>query len=60
VTAAFHLRESAPPHEREALLAALDSITEVFPSSVDPLDDFEGYAVRQLVLAIAERLREER
>ena len=34
----------------------LDSFLEVFPSSVDPVDDFEGYAVRRLLLALRRAL----
>jgi hypothetical protein len=32
--------------------ALLESVTEVFSKDVDPVGDFEGYAVRQLVKAI--------
>lgn len=37
-------------------LRYLDSLLEVFPSSVDPLEDFEGYAVRRMTLALRRAL----
>jgi len=41
--------ETAPGARREALVQALlDSLLEVFDDRVDPVDDFEGYAVRKL------------
>ena len=37
-------------------LRYLESLLEVFPSSVDPLEDFEGYAVRRMALALRRAL----
>ena len=34
----------------------LGSLLEVFPSSLDPVDDFEGYAVRKLAQALLRTL----
>jgi hypothetical protein len=34
----------------------LESFLEVFPSSVDPVDDFEGYAIRRVLLALRRAL----
>lgn len=34
----------------------LGSLLEVFPSSVDPVDDFEGYAVRRLAQVLLRTL----
>ncbi len=35
----------------------LESTLEVFPSSVDPVEDFEGYAVRRMVQGLLAALR---
>jgi hypothetical protein len=34
----------------------LGSLLEVFPSSVDPVEDFEGFAVRKLAQALKRAL----
>ncbi|HET9452586.1 MAG TPA: hypothetical protein VFO83_16970 [Aggregicoccus sp.] len=34
----------------------LGSLLEVFPSSLDPVDDFEGFAVRKLAQALQRAL----
>ncbi|KFA92826.1 hypothetical protein Q664_13380 [Archangium violaceum Cb vi76] len=34
----------------------LETLLEVFPSSVDPLEDFEGYAVRRMLLSLRRAL----
>lgn len=34
----------------------LGSLLEVFPSSLDPVEDFEGYAVRRLAQALLRTL----
>lgn len=39
-------------------LLYLDSLLEVFPSHLDPLEDFEGYAVRRMVLAVRRALEQ--
>lgn len=36
--------------------ALLDNLLEVFPASLDPVEDFEGYAVRRLSLALRRSL----
>jgi len=47
--------------QREARLedvqVLLGSLLEVFPSSVDPVEDFEGFAVRKLAQALQRALR---
>jgi hypothetical protein len=64
VAGAFLLEETLTSKEaavREAgaippALRYLESLLEVFPSSVDPLEDFEGYAVRRMALALRRAL----
>ncbi|HEY0840028.1 MAG TPA: hypothetical protein VGD74_07565 [Vulgatibacter sp.] len=45
---------------RDRALEFLNGVLEVFPSSIDPVDDFEGYAVRRMALALRETLLAER
>lgn len=49
---------ASPEARRTRVVAALHSLLEVFPASVDPLDDFEGYAVRRLVASMERALGE--
>jgi hypothetical protein len=66
VMGAFHLDEALNSKEvpidgsRAATpaLLYLDNLLEVFPSSVDPLEDFEGYAVRRMLLVMRRALVE--
>ena len=68
VTGAFLLEEalnaplpSTNARPPEALAASyLDSVLEVFPSSVDPVEDFEGYAIRRMALVLRRALEEGR
>jgi hypothetical protein len=39
-----------------AVRRLLDSVLEVFPASLDPVDDFEGFAVRRLAQAFRQAL----
>lgn len=49
--------EPPSPEERQRRVRELlDGLLEVFPSAVDPVDDFEGYAVRRLLLALSRSL----
>jgi hypothetical protein len=41
---------------RARLQEVLDSLLEVFPSSLDPVEDFEGFAVRRLAQALRRQL----
>lgn len=50
-SSAFHTDE-----RRHLVRALLDNLLEVFPASLDPVDDFEGYAVRRLSLALRRSL----
>ena len=50
MNAAFHLEET------KSVSVALDSVLESFDSDVEPVDDFQGYAVRRFVLALKEAL----
>ena len=50
VNAAFHLEET------KNVSVALDSVLESFDSDIEPVDDFQGYAVRRFVLALKEAL----
>jgi len=36
--------------------ALLEEVLEVFPASIDPVEDFEGYAIRRLALALRDSL----
>lgn len=64
VAGAFLLEETlsskeAPIRGADAIAPALrylESLLEVFPSSLDPLEDFEGYAVRRMALALRNAL----
>lgn len=62
VNTAF-LLDQAPrrpgPEGLRPALAMLQSALEVFPAAVDPLEDFEGYAVRRLLLALETVLSEQ-
>lgn len=55
VNTAF-LLDQAPkgpgPEGLRPALVMLESALEVFPSTVDPVEDFEGYAVRRLLLSL--------
>lgn len=52
-------RDAEPgPDRRQSLCAVVDDLLEVFPSSVDPVDDFEAYAVRRFALALRRMLCE--
>lgn len=65
IQAAF-LLEEAPANEPGGGAAAgerlrrvhamLDSLLEVFPASIDPVDDFEGFALRRLAQALRRTL----
>lgn len=52
VSAAFRLDETEGNRRLAAALSLLDSALEVFPPSIDPVDDFQGYAVRRALLAL--------
>jgi len=53
VQSAFRLEEQLGTDNREQhVRALLDNVLEVFDSRVDPLEDFEGYAVRRLAQAL--------
>lgn len=56
--AAFRLGEASGKEDRlKSALEVIDSATEVFPPSIDPVDDLEGYAVRRMLLAFRDLLR---
>lgn len=44
------------PEGLQSALTMIQSALEVFPPSIDPVEDFEGYAVRRLLLALLESL----
>ncbi len=50
------LRQQGEGPALEEALSFLTGILEVFPDSIDPVDDFEGYAVRRMALALHEVL----
>ncbi|HEX8703163.1 MAG TPA: hypothetical protein VF815_30280 [Myxococcaceae bacterium] len=54
------LRATGNADRSQGLKAAVDyleSTLEVFPSSVDPVEDFEGYAVRRMVQGLLAALK---
>ena len=64
VSRAFLLEEQlratggeGPPNGLKAAVDYLESTLEVFPSSVDPVEDFEGYAVRRMVQGLLAALK---
>ncbi len=56
VSGAFLLDEAPSPVQRQRVLGYLDTVLEVFPGSLDPLEDFEGFAVRRMALAMRRAL----
>ena len=65
VTGAFHLddelasvRVRGSVARRRLAIEYLDSILEVFPSDLDPVQDFEGYAVRRLAQSLRRALHD--
>jgi hypothetical protein len=65
VTGAFNLddelasvRVRGSVARRRLAIEYLDSILEVFPSDLDPVEDFEGYAVRRLAQSLRRALHE--
>jgi len=62
VNAAFLLDQMpkrSGPEGLQSALAMIQSALEVFPPSIDPVEDFEGYAVRRLLLALQESLSQQ-
>jgi hypothetical protein len=60
VNTAFRLDEARSLERGERIrsaIALIDSAIEVFPSSIEPIEDLEGYAVRRLLLGVSELLR---
>jgi hypothetical protein len=55
VNTAF-LLDQAPrkpgPEGLQPALAMIESALEVFPPAIDPVEDFEGYAVRRMLLSL--------
>ncbi len=65
VTGAFHLddelasvRVRGSVARRRLAIEYLDSILEVFPADLDPVKDFEGYAVRRFAQSLQRALHE--
>jgi hypothetical protein len=60
LTAAFLLEEGGAPSDAAEraghALGLIESALEVFPPGLDPVEDYEGYAVRRLLLALRMRL----
>ncbi|HNS95368.1 MAG TPA: hypothetical protein PLJ27_17415 [Polyangiaceae bacterium] len=52
VHGADRLEESASEQAFEVACNYLQSVLEVFPKDLDPVDDFEAYAVRRLARSI--------
>ncbi len=44
------------PEGLQSALTMIQSALEVFPSTLDPVEDFEGYAVRRFLLALLDSL----
>lgn len=56
VACAFALQETPTEDLGPELACRLRSVVEVFDASIEPLDDFEGYAVRRLAVALVDAL----
>lgn len=56
VTGAFRLDEMAPDRLGPEARAYLYSVLEVFPEGLDPVEDFEGYAIRRMATALLRAL----
>jgi hypothetical protein len=52
---AFRLDELGQPSQAD-VLAMLDTVLEVFDAKIDPVDDFEGAAVRRFALSLRRAL----
>jgi hypothetical protein len=67
VAGAFLLEETLSSREGTAgasgpippALRYLESLLEVFPPGLDPVEDFEGYAVRRMALALRRALEQD-
>lgn len=46
------LRAARPDEVHAATVRYLESVLEVFPNGLDPVEDFEGYAVRRAALSL--------
>lgn len=57
VNGAFRLAEDG---DLQGAIAYLDNVLDVFPAETDPVDDFEGYAVRRMALALRDVMLQER
>jgi len=53
VNGAFRVSEATAEGRPEAAIQYLDNVIEVFEGA-DPVDDWEGYAVRRMALALRE------
>lgn len=49
---------AAMPGSRREVERILDSALEVFDATIDPVEDFEGYALRRLLLALRQAIHE--
>ncbi|WP_373045798.1 hypothetical protein [Vulgatibacter sp.] len=58
VSGAFRLGEAGGGEKPDAAREYLDNVLEVFGPGIDPLEDWEGYAVRRMALALREALSE--
>ena len=56
VTMAFHLDESHPEVAAAEARSLLRSVLEVFPRGIEPIDDFEAFAVRRLAASLLRAL----
>lgn len=59
VNAAFAIdeaRASGRAVDAAKLRAQIDNALELFPASLDPVEDFEAFAVRRMLLAISRAL----
>jgi hypothetical protein len=56
---ASFLLDSSPRAPVAETAALVEHVLEVFGPSIDPVEDFEGYAVRRFALAVREALARE-
>jgi len=52
VAGAFRLSEAPAERAPAEARTLLHSVLEVFPETLDPVEDFEGYAVRRLAKSL--------
>lgn len=60
VSGAFRLDEAPPERVAAEARVLLHSVLEVFPAGLDPIEEFEAYAVRRLAASLLRALEAQR